>query len=75
MDTVKFIEYFNSIRKTHVRQWYVVRGTINGIPIELKAYGTWIQRIQFNHKIDGGISDISVKECNAWLESFINGSM
>jgi hypothetical protein len=64
MSKQDFISLFHTKRKENKNSWFTMFETIEGEAIALKAYGTWIQRLNIKAS-HSGPSDCKVKEVTA----------
>jgi hypothetical protein len=71
MSKQDFISLFHTKRKENKNSWFTMFETIEGEAIALKAYGTWIQRLEYKGFKDSGPSDCKVKEVTAYLEGIL----
>jgi hypothetical protein len=69
MTKQEFIDLFHKQRKANKGQWFTLFEQINGEAIALKAYGTWIQRLEYKGFKDSGPMDCKVKEVTAYLQN------
>jgi len=67
MDIKETIKDINKTRKANKNQWWSYVTPL----FTIKAYNTWIQRINTREFTDSGPSDCSVKEFNSYLTSIL----
>jgi YD repeat-containing protein len=66
------LKHFTAQRKANKNKWFALSVTKDGKTVQLKAYNTWIQRIEITHPDghttkDGSPDGMSVKAINEWL--------
>ena len=71
MTKTEFISLFHATRKAYKGQWFTIAESVEGRPVILKAYGTWIQRLEFKGFKDSGPMDCKVKEVTSYLENIL----
>ncbi len=70
MDT-EIIKEINAVRKASKDNWWVYSGEFGGKSVSIKAYKTWVQRIEIGNLTDSGVADCSVKVFNQQLEEWL----
>lgn len=65
------IAYFHKIRRKCKGRWFTCCIATADGPAEIKAYGTWIQRIEWNGVVDSGPMDCKVSEVTEFLRGLI----
>ena len=68
----EIIKAINQERKAAGNNWFTFSATYQGKLLQLKAYKTWVQRIEYNGWTDSGVYDISVKQFNLQLEKWLS---
>ena len=63
----EFVNTINNLRLSSKKNWYVWSGEVNGVPISLKGFGTWIQRLETPVFTDGSPMDLSVDAFKKYL--------
>ena len=66
------IKAFNKERRANKNKWVQFHGVIDGQPVAIKSYNTWIQVATFNGKRDSGPMDCTVSAMNHWLTQFLS---
>ena len=69
MTKQEFITLFHAKRKASKNSWFLLREEIDGNEVALKAFGTWIQRLEYKGWKDSGPSDCKVKDVTTYLEN------
>jgi|APSaa5957512535_1039671.scaffolds.fasta_scaffold42042_1 hypothetical protein len=64
----ELLKAFNKERKANKGKWVFFHGTLDGLPVAIKSYNTWIQILDYNGKRDGGPMDCLVGKMNCWLQ-------
>ena len=64
-DKESFVKAINILRRSS--GWYTYAGSVEGLGIGLKGYGTWLQIFIVNGVSYGGCLDLSVKGFNKEL--------
>ena len=67
----QLIKAFNKERKAHRGKWLSFTGDIDGKPVCIKSFDTWIQVATYKDKRDGSPMGCSVKQLNEWLLNFL----
>ena len=66
----ELIKDINNKRKANKNKWWFYSGkTLSGQDFKIKAYNTWIQRLEIGDLIYSSGMDIKVSEFNNILES------
>ena len=68
----EFIKAFNAERKANKGKWVQFSGEVDGQPVAIKSYNTWIQVATFKGMRDGGPMDCTVRAMNEWLTRFLS---
>lgn len=68
MSKKDFIKTMVNLQKQNKNKWYYWVGTVDGVPVKIKAYGTWIQIMETPGVRDGGLMNAKVKDFKAYLE-------
>ncbi len=64
----ELLKAFNKERKANKGKWVFFHGALNGLPVAIKSYNTWIQILKYNDWKDGGPMDCKVGAMNCWLQ-------
>jgi hypothetical protein len=48
MKKAEFITHINNLRKSNKDRWYSFTGIVEGFPVAIKGYGTWLQVLRVN---------------------------
>jgi hypothetical protein len=70
-DKIQAIKGWNSLRRANKGKWVTFHAQIDGRPLAVKSYGTWIQRCVWKGTTDGGPIDCTVKVATDWLDGII----
>lgn len=71
-DIKDIVEDINDIRKMSKNEWYYYTSVKFGI--KLKAFGTWIQRIERGQFQDGSPMGMTVIGFKNWLANWLKGT-
>jgi len=63
----EFIKDINKLRRASKNKWYAWTGEVDGVPIKIKAFGTWVQVLLIPPWKDSGPMDCSVKVFTEYL--------
>jgi len=67
------IKEFNKERKANKGRWVFFQGEIEGEPVLIKSYNTWIQVLEYRGVRDGSPMELSVRSMNEWLREKLTG--
>jgi len=67
MNTKDFIKLANGERLSNKNEWVFLNEAVNGVDIQYKAFGTWIQFIKAGDFNDGSGSGLNVSEFKQYL--------
>lgn len=69
-DIDKLLKDINRVRKTNKDSWYFISGqTTSGMNFKIKAFNTWIQKLEIGDLTYSSGMDIKVSEFNDFLRS------
>ena len=72
MNTQEFVKTVNNIRLGNKGVWYQWKGEVNGKQVALKAYDTWVQRLNVDDVAHSSSMDNNVKEFKAFLQTCVS---
>jgi hypothetical protein len=68
-DIENLLKEWNKARRAHGKNdWLFFLGRIHGETVEIKSFGTWIQRVRFMGYEDSSTVDQNVGEALQWLD-------
>jgi len=67
----QLIKAFNKERKGNQGKWLSFTGDIDGEPVSIKSFDTWIQVATYKGRRDGSPAGCTVKQLNEWLLNFL----
>jgi hypothetical protein len=73
MNVLDFVKLANKQRLADKNSWVTLCENVNGMVVEYKAFGTWVQVMRYNGISDSSGMDMNVGEFKAYLTNFFEG--
>ena len=73
MTLEQFVTEVNKTRRANKDKWWVWCGVVNGEEVSIKAYNTWVQRMDVDGMASSGPMDCTVKDFNKFIKFRLGG--
>ena len=69
LTTTQFVHDANLVRRDNKDKWWAWRGYVNGQCVTIKAYNTWVQRMEVDGMVSSGPQDTCVSDFKSFIRS------
>jgi len=69
----QFVHDVNLVRRNNKNSWWTWRGVVNGESVTIKAYNTWVQRMDVDGMVSSGPHECSVGEFSKFVRFRLGG--
>lgn len=73
MTLKEFVTEVNKVRRANKNSWWSWSGVVNGESVTIKAYSTWVQRMDVDGMSSTGPHDCTVGEFNKFIKFRLGG--
>jgi len=69
----QFVHDVNLVRRQNKNKWWTWRGVVNGESVTIKAYNTWVQRMDVDGMASSGPHECCVEDFKKFIRFRLGG--